>query len=542
MFAWCLLDTTRGIAWFCRDRVGVKPLYFYRPRDGGLLFASELRTILAAGQEIVPPIVSRPALESMLAQGAVYGSQSIVRGVEMVGPGESLITDFSGRPVERKTYWTIPSQTYDEHLPREPVVAELARRLRDAVRLRLISDVPLGLFLSGGIDSAAIATVATEVAREAGAEVQSTCIGFDESTFDETDAAAAVAHQLGTRHRSLQLTGQDVLRDLDEVLAAVDQPTVDGFNTYFVARAARRAGLTVALSGVGGDELFGGYASFRDLPRGCMEPAIALDRAGTPTHRLVAALSNRSRRRQGRGDAAPQQICGSTLPASARAVSAGRPASCIRCPMDAKSFADCRLPHSNRSNAQSSGFDPINQVSRLELCGYMRHMLLRDADVFSMANALEVRVPLLDHELLELAARCPGAWKRADPRPKPLLVDAVGPRLPRTVYAAPKRGFSFPWGAWLRDALRNRAAAAIDDRDSWASLRLNADACTRCGNDFSPATHAFHRCRCWRLSWFTISRLDTTSEASDTPCKSFTSIRLACSAAANAACLTCSLP
>jgi asparagine synthase (glutamine-hydrolysing) len=193
MFAWCLLDTTRGCAWLCRDRFGVKPLYLYRPRDGGgLIFASELRAILAAGSAVVPPDVSRPALESLLAQGAVYGPQSIVRGVELLGPGESLLLDWNGNPIHRKTYWSMPTTTYDPLLPRAPVVAELARRLREAVRIRLISDVPLGLFLSGGIDSAAIATVATEVAR-GGADVHTICIGFDQSEYDETAAAAAVA-------------------------------------------------------------------------------------------------------------------------------------------------------------------------------------------------------------------------------------------------------------------------------------------------------------------------------------------------------------
>src|SRR5207237_2075796 len=147
---------------------------------------------------------------------------------------------------------------------REQAVALLSTTLREAVKLHLVSDVPLGLFLSSGIDSSATAALATEVA---GTQLQSLTIGFDQPEFDETALAARVARSLGTNHRSIRLTGADVLEDLPGALAAMDQPTVDGFNTYFVARAARQAGLKVVLSGLGGDELFGGYASFRDVPR-----------------------------------------------------------------------------------------------------------------------------------------------------------------------------------------------------------------------------------------------------------------------------------
>ncbi|NQT17123.1 MAG: asparagine synthase (glutamine-hydrolyzing), partial [Planctomycetes bacterium] len=298
MFAWCLLDSRRGRAWLCRDRLGIKPLYTFRPAAGGLLFASELRTLLAAGPELVPPVIHPTALESFLAQGAVCGAASLIEGVELLGPGESLWTDWSGEPIGRRTWWQIPFGPADESGPcdsrtRTREVARLADTLRDAVRLRLISDVPLGLFLSGGIDSGAIATVASEVA---GARVETISIGFDQPEFDETGVAAEVASQLGTSHRCVRLTGQDVLEGLDDALAAVDQPTVDGFNVYFVSRAARQSGLEVALSGLGGDELFGGYATFHDVPR-----ALAWRRrlswlkpAHFPMSRLLAGYGTRA--------------------------------------------------------------------------------------------------------------------------------------------------------------------------------------------------------------------------------------------------------
>ena len=249
MFAWCLLDTTRCTAWFCRDRMGIKPLYIVHPPGGGLLFASEVRTLLAAGPEFVPPRVRACALESFLAQGAVFGLESFVEGVTLLGPGESLVTDWSGKPISRRTYWHLPTgsghRMEDGSESRASAVGRIGATLREAVKLRLIADVPLGLFLSGGVDSAALATIATEVA---GTGVETISIGFDQPEFDETDAAQAVAKQLGTHHHVVRLRGQEVLDDLPDVLASIDQPTVDGFNTYFVscACAARASPLPSA--------------------------------------------------------------------------------------------------------------------------------------------------------------------------------------------------------------------------------------------------------------------------------------------------------
>jgi asparagine synthase (glutamine-hydrolysing) len=477
MFAWCLLDTDRGTAWLCRDRLGIKPLYVARPASGGLLFASEVRTLLAAGPQLVSPMIDQAALESYLAQGAVCGGQSLVAGVRLLGPGESFWVDWSGRPLRQTTYWELrfpPKEpaTPDADHPR--VVARLGETLREAVKLRLLSDVPLGLFLSGGIDSAALATVATEVA---GTDVQTVSVGFDQPEFDETEAAAEVARLLGTKHRTLRLTGEDVLRDLPDVLAAVDQPTVDGFNTYFVARTARRAGLTVALSGVGGDELFGGYASFRDVGRAMNWHARlgGLRWAG----RLAAGVFARA---GGRGGAKAASMLARPpsaaqmyllrrelfLPADRRAL--------LPLPLESDPWSGVPRDLLAELKERSRGLDPFNRVSLFELSAYMRNMLLRDADVFSMAHGLEIRVPLLDHRLVEETAALPGALKSPDPRPKPLLLDAVGPRLPRHVYTLPKRGFTFPWAAWLRGPLRQRAAEALSEGNVWKNLGISAEA------------------------------------------------------------------
>lgn len=465
MFAFALADPGRRQVWFARDRLGIKPLYLFRPVRGGILFASEVRAILAAGPELVPRRLCRRTVESFLAQGAVFGADSHVEGVTMLGPGESLITDWNGEPITTRRYWSIPfARAGANGVTRSVAVTGLGQVAREAVRQHLISDVPLGVFLSGGIDSASVTTLATETAA---GRVCTVSVGFDRPEFDESEVAAGFARELGTDHRTITVCAADVFGDLDRVLAATDQPTVDGFNTFYVSRAARQAGLTVALSGLGGDELFGGYASFRDVPRGRRVARFLRPKAvAAPVARwLGRRLGSRGLLKLAevaRRPADPIHLYllrrELFLPAERRALCA-LPDECD--PITGLTPGVLGVPR---------GLDPENTVSALELTGYMRNMLLRDSDVFSMAHGLELRVPLLDHELVEAAAGLPGAWKRPGPVPKALLVDAVGPRLPKRATQLPKRGFTFPWADWFRGGLATTAADRLTDRGVWGRL------------------------------------------------------------------------
>ncbi len=472
MFAWALADPAADRVWLCRDRLGIKPLYIARPAGGGLLFASEVRALLAAGPELVPARLDPQAVESFLAQGAVYGPGTIVAGVRSLASGESVLTDWLGREISRQRYWSLsfPSAG-DSSGDRPAAVEELAVELRTAARLHLISDRPLGVFLSAGVDSTAVATVAAEQA----GRLVTVSVGFDQPEFDETEPAGRIAAELGTDHRTVRLTGPEVVADLPRLLRAVDQPTVDGFNTFVVSRAARRAGLTVALSGLGGDELFGGYASFRDVPRA----GRLVKRAGGRVGRgLLAAAGSLVGGRRGvklaelfrRPDRAAYRYLLRRelfLPADRRRLGP-LPAGC-------DPWAGLPAERVDELDAAGAGLDPWNQVSAFELTGYMREMLLRDSDVFSMATGLELRVPLLDHGLVEAAVRLPGAWKRPGSRPKPLLCDAVGPKLSAIPQTAPKRGFTFPWGPWLRGPLAGHAAEVAADRKLWDRVGFQPD-------------------------------------------------------------------
>jgi len=511
MFAFCLIDPEQGIAWFCRDGVGIKPLYLFEA-SGSLLFASEVRALLACGPELVAPRLDGGALETYLAQGAVIGEAAIVAGVRALDPGESLVTDFGGRRRRSTRYWTATfgrgngadrraadgsegpvsaaAVASAAQRDRREVVRELATALRESVRGQLLADVPVGLFLSAGVDSTALAVLAHEVSTQ---PMRTLAVGFDVPGFDETDEAELTARELGSVHQRIQITGTDIRAAIDDVLAVTDQPTVDGFNTYCISRAAHEAGLTVALSGVGGDELFGGYRTFKDVPQ-ALKLRRAVERLGSDTLNHVSAsleslagirvLSDHGRglRKLSRLLEQPPDLTASYLLRRELFTAAERRAfQALPAGLDPQT--GLRVEQLSSLRATTEGTNPLDSVAALEFSVYLRHMLLRDADVYSMANRLEIRVPLLDQRVVALAASAPGAWRRADPRPKPLLVDAVGPRLPARVWRGKKRGFTLPWQAWLRGPLRERAASAMHStvwpaagldvravRDLWAAF------------------------------------------------------------------------
>ena len=470
MFACCLVDPQQGVAHLFRDRLGIKPLYLYRPPQGGLIFASEIRAILSLGPDYIAPRIRARALETFLAQGAVQGHEALIDGIEILQPGTFVTVDLTtAREVARRTYWQLPSRA-EEGIRRSEAVEQLGALGREVLRLHLVSDVPLGLFLSGGIDSAALLSMASQ---HQNADLRTISVGFEDAEFDESREAAATAAAFGTQHTTLKVTGEEILAALPEFFRALDQPSIDGMNTYIVSRAARQAGLTVALSGLGGDELFGGYRSFTDAPRAlAWRRRLNLGRLASGTlslrHTRPAAKLAEAFRRP--ADLLMLYLLRRELflPAERRAVLPELPAgSCEFTGLSRECLADLR--------SRSAQLEAVNKISLFELELYMRHMLLRDGDVFSMTAAIEYRVPFLDHRLVETVFSLPAGWKRADPRPKPLLLDAAGPQLPAGIWQKPKRGFTFPWAVWLArgGVLEEVLREAVHDVATWARLGLN---------------------------------------------------------------------
>jgi asparagine synthase (glutamine-hydrolysing) len=447
MFSLALADPSLDRVFLVRDHLGIKPLYFLQVFEGGVSFASEVRPFRVLPGAKQSSRIQRDALHGFLSLGMVLGNGAFAEGVEELEPGSYLALDFAGRIREKKSFLRPKGGEVTSSSDRSYAVSAIRESLALSVDRHLIADVPVGIFLSAGIDSAAL----TALASESHPDLRTISIGFDQREADESGEASLIASQLGVRNEVVTLTGAGILADLEMVFQAMDQPTVDGFNTFFVSKAARSAGLKVALSGLGGDELFGGYASFRDVPRAKrLAGLVGFGGLGKLMAMAGKAFGSRSLWKAGRTGSYPPGFASlyflrrELFSPKDRWDLLGMPSTEVE-PITGAPFV--LLENLER---KISGLDPENSVAVLEQQVYMRNMLLRDSDVFSMANGLEIRVPFLDQDLLALVNPMPGAWKRPGSKSKTLLIDAVGKRFPSRILGRKKRGFTFPWEAWFR--------------------------------------------------------------------------------------------
>lgn len=485
MFAFALLDM-RGAdgssgpkVLLARDRLGIKPLY-YSVRNGALIFASEVRALLASG--CVPRALSAGALDSYLLFGSVCEPMTLVDGVFSLPPGHRLSISAAAdvKRVEPAAYWTFGEAAIqrfpDIPATLESAAAKLRPILTEAVADHLIADVPLGIFLSSGLDSTAIVALAS--AAQSG--LHTFTVVFSEQEFSEAEPARSTAKHFGTHHEELLLDGAEMLAHLDNAVDALDQPSMDGINTYFVSWAVKRAGLKVALSGLGGDEIFGGYSTFASGPRAIRVAALgkkfprglrritasAMGRAGGgrgDAGRKVAALWSNS-------DALPHPYYFTRTLYTPDHVAALRG-------IDAMSGNDRPWRNWMKETArEASPLDSFNAISCLEARSYMVNTLLRDTDSVSMAHSLEVRVPLLDHALVEFVSRLPAGLKMKRGVNKALLVEAMKGLLPEEVVRQRKRTFTFPWERWLRGSLAVKVSAGINDMAPALAAHLNSGA------------------------------------------------------------------
>jgi len=453
MFALALWDNERKTLVLARDPLGIKPLYYY-VAENQFIFASELRALLASG--LIPRKLSAAGVDSYLANGSVEAPLTIVDGVKQLLPGHVLhITANDARQIElTDTEFTTPQPQSIEG-NREDAVARLRHELEESVRLHLVSDVPLGVFLSGGMDSSALVALMSRI----GAQPRTFSVVFDEAKFakfTEAPFSRAVAERFNTDHSEIRLSEDGLLEMLPASLASLDQPTMDGVNTFVVSSAVKSKGITVALSGLGGDELFAGYPSFRRALR-------------------FAAMSSMSKRVLRAVSGVGQMALNGSVQRHKfwqLANSNGKAEDVYRISRQLFSTEsvmritgrDDRQPAHNGHRANG---DIVNAISRLELNGYMTNTLLRDTDAMSMAHSLEVRVPFVDTTVVDYVLSLPGEWK-APSRvgPKPLLADAVSDLLPREFLNRPKMGFTLPFEKWLQGSLRGEVGSVLQSPGS----------------------------------------------------------------------------
>jgi asparagine synthase (glutamine-hydrolysing) len=479
MFAFAIWDArssgTSGEAgkraqiFLARDRLGIKPLY-YAVAGGALLFSSEVRSLLASGR--IQPRVSPDSLEAYLTFGSVVEPSTLVEGVFSVPPGHCLAFQADAPPEKPspKPYWVYSDAVLQQEGPKPKNFQEAAKRLRplleETVRDHLIADVPLGVFLSSGLDSTSLVALASRFQTD----LHTLTVVFPEQRYSEAKISRETAKRFRTRHQEILLSPDTLVAQIDDAVESLDQPTMDGLNTYFVSRAARHGGLKVALSGLGSDEIFGGYSTFESTPRAAFVAGLGRW-VPTPLRKLTAAAAVRI----AAGDAVRKAAAAWRSPEefphayyfTRLLFTPSRVRRLLAPYFESAEHANHReYPWRARmmeTSRQAGRLDSFTSVSCFELQSYMVNTLLRDTDSASMANSLEVRVPFLDHRLVEFVGCLPKDAKYTSDVPKSLLVEALSDLLPDEVVGQSKRTFTLPWDVWLRGPLGVRLSQELSN-------------------------------------------------------------------------------
>ena len=459
MFAFAIWDRHEQFLFLARDRMGIKPVYFSF-EENNFCFASELRAILASGQ--VRPEIDPAALLEYLRFQTVYAPATLLKGIQLL-PAGHFLTVKKGK-LEMTEWWSAEKRIDRQERSPEATRKAVRDALAKAVERRLVSDVPFGAFLSGGIDSSAIVGLMAEVSTS---PVHTFTVTFDESSYSEAPYAAEIARRFRTEHTEIRLSPRHFLDLLPAALAALDHPSGDGPNTYVVAKATKDAGITMALSGLGGDELFAGYDHFKRLYR--LQNMGWLNAIPRPLRQLAASTL------QTLSPSVAAQKIAALLPSPKIDLASAYPLqrqvlldTQISQISNPSSFAKATADTANHSSFAKATADTANhkslilsQISLLELRTYLQHTLLRDTDQMSMAHALEVRVPFLDHELVELALGIPDDLKYPH-TPKQLLVESLGDLLPTSIVHRPKMGFTLPFAQWMKRELHDFCTERLD--------------------------------------------------------------------------------
>ena len=449
----------RARIFLARDRLGIKPLY-YAATGGALLFSSEVRSLLASGR--IEPRLSPDSLEAYLTFGSVVEPSTLVEGIFSLPPGHFLAFTADAPPGKPspKPYWIYSDAVLQKEGPKPKTLKEAAKLLRplleETVRDHLLADVPLGVFLSSGLDSTSLVALASRVQ----SDLHTFTVVFPEQLYSEAKISRETAKHFKTRHEEILLSPDTLVAQLDDAVRSLDQPTMDGLNTYFVSRAARQGGLKVALSGLGSDEIFGGYSTFESTPRAAFVAGLGRWIPG-PFRRFTAGAAVRI----AAGDAVRKAAAAWRSPRdfphayyfTRLLFTPSRVRRLLSPYLESEKYSREReYPWRIRMHEtarQAGGLDSFTAVSCFELQSYMVNTLLRDTDSASMANSLEVRVPFLDHRLVEFVGRLPRSAKYTSGVPKSLLVEALADVLPDDVVGQSKRTFTLPWEVWLRGSL-----------------------------------------------------------------------------------------
>jgi len=463
MFAFAVADLRAKTLFLARDRFGEKPLY-WAEHQGQVCYGSELKAL----QALLPERLTELDAESIAlfhTMGSIPPPKTAYHKVHALRPGCWVRVTPEAHVIEG-SYWALErTATQPEYVGKEDTYPFRCERTRaallEAVGSRMVSDVEIGIFLSGGIDSGGILAILYALKQT---PVKAICIDFPDSPLSEFAAAKTTADHFHASLHKHSITPDMFVDGMDDYFSVMDQPTSDGYNTFFVSRAARRLGIKVWLSGVGGDELFGGYPFFTRIANlhrltsalQLLVPTQAIDAATAACSRRLRAARVLQLADSGDSYTRAYQVCRNPIP--------WRTALLLLAPELRE-----RLPEINDTMDRYYPYtralqDDFQRATVMESTMYMRSQLLRDIDNFSMASSIELRAPYLDHRLFEQVIRVPGKFKHSAERVKPLLVDSLPAALPPSISHLPKRGFTFPMELWLGKHLSQSFEACVMNR------------------------------------------------------------------------------
>ena len=477
-FAFGIWDKLNRELLLVRDRLGIKPLYYYQ-NSSLIAFSSEIRPLIKTG--LFKAKIKRETLIDYLRYQTVHAPDTIIGEIKQLMPGYFFKISFDEAKLVQ--YWDV-RHDHDElghNRSKEEAQKKVRELFTEAVQKRLVADVPFGAFLSGGIDSSLVVGVMSELMDQ---PVKTFNVTFDESEFSESKYARLISKKFKTDHTEINLKPNDFLKIIPDVMDDMDHPSGDGFNTWLVSKVTKQAGVTMALSGLGGDELFAGYPIFKryksllakkwilSFPIGLrkiagdiltkVKPGIASEKVARVILQEYFDLENiyQFDRQVLLDDQIKSLLNTDNLPTK----------------------SVYKKVHEN-VGFETAGYAlaPLSRVSWAEINTYMQNVLLRDADQMSMAHALEIRVPFLDHKLVEMVIAVSDDVKYPN-SPKQLLTDSFSNLLPDEIVNRPKMGFVFPWEHWLKAELKEFAELGLNKLKSRADF--NAEAIDQLWTDF----------------------------------------------------------
>lgn len=463
MFAFAIYDTENDSVFIARDRMGVKPLY-YHYTENTFVFSSEIRAIIHSG------IKSFKLNTSLIAEyvqyQTVFAPNTIVKGIKQLLPGHYL--ELKNGKATVTEYWN-PEHFANKsnELSYKETTDKIFDLLCASVQRRLAADVPFGAFLSGGIDSSIVVALMAKVSSE---KIKTFNVSFDESEFSESKYAKIIAKKYQTEHHEIKLTPANFLSELPNALDAMDHPSGDGPNTYIVSKATKQAGITMALSGIGGDELFAGYENFKRLKE--LQNKWWLKASPSFVLKAGGSLLKLKNRTIGNNKIAeilnlPDHELKSTYPLSRSVFTAKELSALVKQTNSTDTIS--KITNAIKLTENKT----LSAISCMEMHTYLQNVLLRDTDQMSMAVALEVREPFLDHPLTEFVLGVKDEFKYPL-TPKKLLVDSIGDLLPSEIVNRPKMGFTLPWKNWLKKDLKTFCETNITKLEEKQILKPNA--------------------------------------------------------------------